>query len=298
MAKAPPAFQFYPNDFVSGTRRMTTAEVGAYILLLCAQWDDGSVPGDDLVALAQTMRCTPSAAKKIWPRIQDKFIRDEQGGWRNTRLELVRQEQDAFRQLQAQKGAKGAKQRWQTDGRGHGPGIAEGMAEGMADACPKGWPEDGSPISEEEIPKEVPPPPISTLSGVRPAPLVVGPLRFLQKAEKFAWYGSRLRVPHVLHDELRTKLGGTDTDARLCHWYDQVNTECDVGGTPIVDVFVFLRPKFVEWASDAAADAELEKYRPKEAPWTGRPGSGSTSACAPRMARLSTVSSARPTTKA
>jgi len=291
--KAPPAFQFYPNDFVSGTRKMTTTEVGAYLLLLCAQWDDGFVPGDDPVAVAQMMRCTRPAAAKLWARIREKFIRDDTGRWRNARLEQVRRDQEAFRQLQAEKGAKGARQRWQADSRGHGPGIAEGMA----DACPKVWPDDGSPISEGEVPKEVPPPPISTLSGVRPPPLIVGPLKYMQQAANFAWYGSRLRVPHVLHDELRTKLGGADPHTTLLAWYVTVNDDAEAHGTPIVDVFVFLRPKFVEWASDAAADAELEKFRPKEAAWTGTPGNGSTSGSVRPTARPLTANNAPRTTK-
>jgi hypothetical protein len=249
------------------------------------------------VALAQMMRCTRPAAAKIWARIREKFIRDDAGRWRNARLEQVRRDQEAFRQLQAEKGAKGARQRWQADSRGHGPGIAEGMAEGMADACPKVWPDDGSPISEGEVPKEVPPPPISTLSGVRPPPLIVGPLKYMQQAANFAWYGSRLRVPHVLHDELRTKLGGADPHTTLLAWYVTVNDDAEAHGTPIVDVFVFLRPKFVEWASDAAADAELEKFRPKEASWTGTPGNGSTSGSARPTARPSTANNAPRTTK-
>ena len=35
----PPAFQFYTDDFLGGVSDMTQAEVGAYILLLCAQWN-------------------------------------------------------------------------------------------------------------------------------------------------------------------------------------------------------------------------------------------------------------------
>jgi len=143
MAKAPPAFQFYPNDFVSGTRRMTTAEVGAYMLLLCAQWDDGSVPGDDLVALAQTMRCTRLVATKIWARICEKFVRDETGKWRNIRLENVRQEQTVYRAQRAQNGRKGAAERWQTHSGANGKPIAEPLA--------NAWQNDGSPISDLQV---------------------------------------------------------------------------------------------------------------------------------------------------
>ncbi len=41
---APPAFQFYADDFVAGTVCFTAEEVGAYIRLLCFQWGNGSIP--------------------------------------------------------------------------------------------------------------------------------------------------------------------------------------------------------------------------------------------------------------
>jgi uncharacterized protein YdaU (DUF1376 family) len=39
-----PSFQFYADDFLGGTADMTQNEVGAYILLLCQQWNRGSIP--------------------------------------------------------------------------------------------------------------------------------------------------------------------------------------------------------------------------------------------------------------
>ena len=44
-----PYFPFYPGDFVIDTQHLSTAEVGAYMKLLCAAWmqDDCSLPSDD-----------------------------------------------------------------------------------------------------------------------------------------------------------------------------------------------------------------------------------------------------------
>ena len=109
MPKHPPAFQFYANDFVTGTSRLTTPEVGGYILLLCEQWDKGSIPGDSLKALAQIMRCTSTSARSIWQSIEGKFVRGEDGQWRNARLERVRAEQLAYRAKQAANGSKGGR---------------------------------------------------------------------------------------------------------------------------------------------------------------------------------------------
>jgi uncharacterized protein YdaU (DUF1376 family) len=64
-----PYFNFYPADFVMGTRNMTAAQKGAYIMLLCHQWDHGFVPGDprELVAI-----CGCSHAV-IQPVLSEKF---------------------------------------------------------------------------------------------------------------------------------------------------------------------------------------------------------------------------------
>jgi uncharacterized protein YdaU (DUF1376 family) len=111
-AKASPAFQFYPGDFVGGTGRMTTTEVGGYILLLCEQWTQGGIPGDEPRALAAIMRCTPATAKSIWKVVASKFSKNEEDGqWRNVRLEVVRKEQAEFRELQSAKGQASAKAR-------------------------------------------------------------------------------------------------------------------------------------------------------------------------------------------
>lgn len=109
MSKAPPAFQFYANDFVTGTSRFTTAETGGYILLLCEQWDKGSVPGDRAVDLAQIMRCSRATAKAIWAKVQGKFVRDVDGHWRNDRLEEVRASQDQYREGRQTNGANGGR---------------------------------------------------------------------------------------------------------------------------------------------------------------------------------------------
>jgi Protein of unknown function (DUF1376) len=51
---APPAFQFYASDFIASTADMTCREVGAYIRLLCYQWEHGGIPNN----LAKVARIT------------------------------------------------------------------------------------------------------------------------------------------------------------------------------------------------------------------------------------------------
>jgi uncharacterized protein YdaU (DUF1376 family) len=109
MSKPSPAFQFYANDFVTGTTSMTTTEVGGYILLLCEQWDKGGIPGDSMKKITQIMRCSPNSARSIWASIQDKFARGDDALWRNARLEEVRSNQEQYRAKQAANGAGGGR---------------------------------------------------------------------------------------------------------------------------------------------------------------------------------------------
>ena len=93
----------------------------------------------------------------------------------------------------------------------------------------------------------------------------MSPKHYARLSERNAYVGSRLRVPHVLHDELRTKLGGTNPEVELQRWYDELNAAAELSGEAIPDVFTWLRPRFVSWASERAFVAELEKFRPKGA---------------------------------
>lgn len=96
----PPAFQFYAADFLVGTAAMTAEEVGAYIRLLCYQWDTGSVPDDDLT-IQRLTGCQASAVAKI----RAKFVASADG-LKNARLEAERAKQRQYREKQAANGAK------------------------------------------------------------------------------------------------------------------------------------------------------------------------------------------------
>lgn len=102
-----PSFQFYANDFLSGTLALSLEECGAYVTLLAYQWDHGSVP-DGHVARARICRCSAAQAKRVWTAIVGKFQQGPEGAWRNARLESERQKQDAYRQLQRNKGLQSA----------------------------------------------------------------------------------------------------------------------------------------------------------------------------------------------
>jgi uncharacterized protein YdaU (DUF1376 family) len=126
----PPAFQFYPQDFLVGTADMTPEEVGAYIRLLCYQWAKGSLPNDQAKCAAMAAS-HGNAIASIW----HKFGIGEDGRMRNERLELVRLEQDQYRSKQSEN----AKKRWVGNATAmppHSHGNANGHAKAMPEACP------------------------------------------------------------------------------------------------------------------------------------------------------------------
>jgi len=96
----PPAFQFYPADFIMGTMAMTPEQVGAYIRLLCYQWENGPIPNDDAL-LARITGCGGNAIACA----KSKFGLSD-GKLANTRLEQTRQNQASYRKKQADNAAK------------------------------------------------------------------------------------------------------------------------------------------------------------------------------------------------
>jgi uncharacterized protein YdaU (DUF1376 family) len=95
----PPAFQFYPDDFIGGVADMTQSEVGAYILLLCQQWNRGSIP-------VEPDRQQLLAKGSVSEHVLAKFEKSSDGMLRNERMEKERAKQAAFREKQREKGIK------------------------------------------------------------------------------------------------------------------------------------------------------------------------------------------------
>ena len=96
-----PAFQFYPDDFLSGTITMTDAEVGLYIRLLCHQWNSGGLPNDNAEIELHSRGGTPLK------RVLAKFQVGDDGLLRNARLEAVRRGRQEFIDKQTESSAKG-----------------------------------------------------------------------------------------------------------------------------------------------------------------------------------------------
>lgn len=118
----PPAFQFYPDDFLGGTMTMNHEERGFYILLLCLQWTQCGISPDDFDRLGRGM------AQPSVDHVKSKFDLGSDGMLRQHRLEKVRAEQSQYRANRSESGKAGAEARWHS----HSTAIAQPMASGMA----------------------------------------------------------------------------------------------------------------------------------------------------------------------
>lgn len=119
-ARKAPAFQFYADDFLSGTLDMSDAEVGVYIKLLCLQWTKGSISERQIKAAGEDIETVRSV-------IGEKFSKGSDGKYRNNRLEEVRRSGEEFAKRMSARGKAGAEARWSRDAQAspkHSPSIA------------------------------------------------------------------------------------------------------------------------------------------------------------------------------
>lgn len=145
----PPAFQFYPTDFLTGTTFMTAEAVGGFIRLLCHQWETGGIPDDDEV-ITQVTGCRGNAVASI----RQKFFKDSDGLLKNRRLEAIRAEQEEYRAKQADKAnlrwgkrEKTPKQKTTGNAVASASAMPVDMPQGMPEACPPPPPPIVPPIS-------------------------------------------------------------------------------------------------------------------------------------------------------
>jgi uncharacterized protein YdaU (DUF1376 family) len=94
----PPAFQFYPQDFLSdlNVRSMSLEEIGIYTLALCHCWIENGLPNDSRV-VEGWFNQHPSVARCFY---------EKDGKFRNKRLDLERQKQIIWREKSAAGGRK------------------------------------------------------------------------------------------------------------------------------------------------------------------------------------------------
>lgn len=117
---------------------MKPAQKGAYMDLLCLQWNQGAISEDDMECVLGEID-EPLRAK-----VRSKFGEYDEGLYRNERLEAERLKQAQYRQQQSNKGLASAKARFN-----HGSTTVGGSVE------PMGVPKLNSPVSSLQSPSPI-----------------------------------------------------------------------------------------------------------------------------------------------
>ena len=147
-----PAFLFYVDDFLAGTLDMSQEDVGAYIRLLCYQWNRGSIP-------VEPEKQQRLAGGSVSVDVLAKFRLQPDGRLVNERLERERQRNDRFREFQAEKGRKSAEARKNQPKPNHGSTAVQPDTQpnGQPDTQPKSNLPSPSPSPDKDKAQSAPP---------------------------------------------------------------------------------------------------------------------------------------------
>jgi uncharacterized protein YdaU (DUF1376 family) len=107
----PPAFQFYPRDWIMSTRILTPEQRGVYWDLLCFGFDMEDGLPQESAELAALVGMTPPKFRRVWSVISSRFYQDDAGNWRNRRQEDQKAEMDELREKRRKAGRASAEQR-------------------------------------------------------------------------------------------------------------------------------------------------------------------------------------------
>ena len=101
---------FYPADYLADTRRLTTEQHGAYLLLLLDSWVSGALPDDDAVL----SRVAGLDAER-WAQVRQviaRYFQIADGQWVHARIEREREHAQAHAQASSERAKKAAASRW------------------------------------------------------------------------------------------------------------------------------------------------------------------------------------------
>ena len=105
-----PYVQWFHGDFLRSTAGWTLLERGAYWMLLCAQWESGSIP-DDLTRLANIAGIDTATMTTLWQVVGKKFTKNR-AGLINKRMDQHRRNSFDFKRKQSEGGKKGMANRY------------------------------------------------------------------------------------------------------------------------------------------------------------------------------------------
>ena len=107
---ATPWMRFFPADYLADTRRLTTEQHGAYLLLLMDSWSSGALPDDDTV-LARVAGLDAKRWAQVRPVVA-RYFQIADGQWVHARIERERENAQAHAQASSSRGKKAATARW------------------------------------------------------------------------------------------------------------------------------------------------------------------------------------------
>ena len=99
---SPPWMPFYPADYLGDTRRLTTAQHGAYLLLIMEYWVSEGLPDDD-AQLSRIVGMSSAEWRKTRPIVQSFF----QNGWKHERIDFELAKAKAKHERRQQAGKSG-----------------------------------------------------------------------------------------------------------------------------------------------------------------------------------------------
>jgi len=107
-----PYCPLFVGDLMAAVSTWPPDRVGAYMLALLYQWENGGLPADDESELARILHASRSVARRLWLEIRSKFVKYTDGLWWNPKMEEVRIEARRQHKAASERGRKGAAKRW------------------------------------------------------------------------------------------------------------------------------------------------------------------------------------------
>lgn len=270
-----PAFLFDVQDYRSSrsVQRMTWAQRGMYLEMLCEQWDKGSLP-DDPRAVAALLGGTDEEWISAWPELRRKFVdrrnhtRDDSAHQTydasrriiNLRLERTRRERKAYIKTMRERAAKG----------GHGKAQKLKELESSTSSDKQSTSVLNLPIGKERKGEE------RTGSGLEGSGQEIAPAAEA-RSKRPMFKGQRFVVFEWMLDDLRKLLGAHFEDFDVHEWFFELDARAEKAGV------VVPQRDGGKWLQEQTHTEAIRRGLPVAA---ARAQSGKTAGNAPAIARF------------
>lgn len=124
----------YIGDYLADTARLTTAQHGAYLLLIMDYWRNGPPPDDDAV-LAQITRMSAAEWRKSRP-VLENFFKIFENKWVHDRIEKEKEIVTGKKAVASAKAKTAAEKRWSSTNDDSLIDDAPSNAQAVPESCP------------------------------------------------------------------------------------------------------------------------------------------------------------------